>query len=276
MGLRVATNIPSLTTQRNLQKVSDESGVSYARLSSGQRITKSADDAAGLSISSNLEAQIRGFRQAQRNANDGISLVQTAEGGLNEVGNILIRLRELGVQAASDTIGDTERGFVNKEYQSLKQEIDRIAQVTAYNGTVLLSGAGNGPLDFQVGTNAGELNRIQFDPSKMDVRTDALGISGAAVASKDDALTSLAQIDEAIKKTNSNRAELGATQNRLHSTSNSLGIATENLSAAKSRIADTDIAFETSQMVKNSILQNASISVLAQANAAPQNALKLL
>lgn len=276
MGLRIATNIPSLTTQRNLNKISEEAGTSFARLSSGQRITKSADDAAGLSISSNLEGQIRGLRQAQRNANDGISLVQTAEGGLNEVGNILIRLRELGVQAASDTIGDTERGFVDKEYQSLKQEIDRIAKVTAYNGTVLLSGEGKGPLDFQVGTFSGELNRIQFDPSKMDVRSGTLGIDSASVGSKDDALNSLAQIDEAIKSVNSNRADLGATQNRLHSTSNSLGIATENLSAAKSRIADTDIAYETSQMVKNGILQNAGVSVLAQANATPQNALKLL
>jgi flagellin len=275
MGLRVATNIPSLTTQRNLQKVSEEAGVSYARLSSGQRITKSADDAAGLSISSNLEAQVRGFRQAQRNANDGISLVQTAEGGLNEVGNILIRMRELGVQAASDTIGDTERGFVDKEYQNLKQEIDRISKVTTYNGTNLLGGEGHA-LDFQVGTNAGEYNRISFDPSKMDVRTGSLGMGSVNLAKKDDALDSLAHIDDAIKAVNSNRADLGATQNRLQSTSNSLGITMENLSAARSRIADTDMAFETSQMIKNSIIQNAGISVLAQANSAPQASLKLL
>ncbi len=275
MGLRVATNVPSLTTQRNIKNVSEEQGTSFARLSSGQRITKSADDAAGLSISSNLEAGIRGMRQAQRNANDGISLVQTAEGGMNEVGNILIRLRELGVQASSDTIGDTERGFVDKEYQNLKQEIDRIAKVTSYNGTNLLSGDSK-VLDFQVGTNAGELNRIQFDPGKMDVRAETLGVAGNAVATKEDALESLAKIDDAIKRVNSNRADLGATQNRLHSSSNSLGIAMENLSEAKSRIADTDIAYETSQMVKNNILQNAGISVLAQANSAPQSALKLL
>ncbi|NUM88141.1 MAG: flagellin FliC [Bdellovibrionales bacterium] len=239
-------------------------------------MTKSADDAAGLSISSNLEAQVRGFRQAQRNANDGISLVQVAEGGLNEVGNILIRLRELGVQAASDTIGDVERGFVNKEYQQLKQEIDRISQVTSYNGTTLLSGNDKGVLDFQVGTFAGELNRIQYDPSKMDTRTNTIGVQSADVSSKDGALESLGMIDEAIKSVNANRAELGAMQNRLHSTSNSLGITIENMSAAKSRIADTDVAAETSVMIKNQILQNAGISVLAQANSAPQNALKLL
>ncbi len=275
MGLRIATNIPSLTTQRNLQNVGEESAKSYARLSSGQRITRAGDDAAGLAISQNLESQVRGLKQAQRNANDGISMVQTAEGGLNEVSNLLIRLRELGVQAASDTIGDTERGFVNKEYQSLKQEVDRIAQVTNFNGTNLLSGSGK-ELSFQVGTANGELNRINYDPSKSDVRTSTLGISGASVASKSDAENSLSNIDEALRRVNDNRSELGAMQNRLHSSSNSLGISMENLSEAKSRISDTDIAAETSNMVKNQILQNAGISVLAQANAAPNNALKLL
>ena len=275
MGLRINTNIPSLSTQRNLAKVGEEAGKSYARLSSGQRITKSGDDAAGLSISQNLEASVRGLKVAQRNANDGISLVQTAEGGINEVSNILIRLRELGVQASSDTIGDTERAFLNKEYQSLKQEIDRIAQVTNYNGTALLGGVGR-ELSFQVGTNAGELNRIAYDPSKTDVRADALGIAGVSVLSKDNALDSLASIDSAIKTVNENRSELGAMQNRLQSTSNSLGIAMENLSEAKSRIADTDIAAETSNMIKNQILQNAGISVLAQANSVPNSALKLL
>jgi len=275
MGLRIATNIPSLATQRNIQKVSEESGKSYSRLSSGQRITRAGDDAAGLSISQNLEAQVRGLKQAQRNANDGISLVQTAEGGMNEVSNILIRLRELGVQASSDTIGDTERGFVNKEYQSMKQEIDRIAQVTNYNGTSLLAGKGDA-LSFQVGTSKGELNHINFDPSKTDLRADALGVSGASVATKDDALDSLANVDEAIRRVNENRSELGAMQNRLHSSSNSLGISMENLSEAKSRIADTDIAEETSVMIKNQILQTAGVSVLAQANSAPNTALKLL
>jgi len=275
MGLRINTNVPSLTTQRNLSHSTEETAKSFARLSSGERISKSSDDAAGLSISTNLEASVRGLRQAQRNANDGISLVQTAEGGMNEVSNILIRLRELSVQAASDTVGDVERGFINKEYQSLKSEVDRIAQATTFNGTQLLNGEGK-ELSFQVGTNAGEHNRINFDTSKSDVRTDSLGIDGIEVLSKDAALESFEKIDQAINRVNENRSNMGAMQNRLHSTSNSLGIATENLSDARSRIADTDIALETSNMIKNNIIQQAGVSVLAQANSAPQSALKLL
>ncbi|MCO5144344.1 MAG: flagellin FliC [Oligoflexia bacterium] len=275
MGLRIATNVPSLATQRNLNATTTEATKSFARLSSGQRITKSGDDAAGLSISNKLEASVRGLKMAQRNANDGVSFVQTAEGGINEVSNILIRLRELSVQAASDTIGDAERGFLDKEVQSLKSEIDRIASVTNYNGTDLLNGEGN-ELHFQVGNEAGEMNRIVFDPKKTNVKADALGVAGVSLASKDGALEALGNLDEAIKRVNENRSELGAVQNRLHSTSNSLGIAIENLSDAKSRIADTDIAVETSNMIKNQILQSAGVSVLAQANAQPNNALKLL
>ncbi len=275
MGLRIATNVPSLATQRNLSNTSMEASKSFARLSSGQRITKSGDDAAGLSISNKLEASVRGLKMAQRNANDGISFVQTAEGGINEVSNILIRLRELSVQAASDTIGDAERGFLNKEVQSLKGEIDRIAQVTNYNGTSLLNGEGN-QLTFQVGTEAGEMNRIEFDPTKTNVQASALGVEGLDLAQKEGALEALGSLDEAIKRVNENRSELGALQNRLHSTSNTLGIAVENLSDARSRIADTDIAAETSTLIKNQILQNAGISVLAQANTSPNSALKLL
>jgi flagellin len=275
MGLRINTNIPSMATQRNLSQATEETAKSYSRLSSGQRISKAGDDAAGLSISQNLEASVRGLRQAQRNANDGISLVQTAEGGMNEVANILVRLRELGVQAASDTVGDVERGFINKEYDSLKNEINRIAQSTNFNGTDLLSGNGK-ELSFQVGTQANENNRITFDTSKTNVQADELGIGSVNVLSKDSALDSLADVDKAINKLNENRSELGAMQNRLHSTSNSLGIATENLSEARSRIADTDMANETSNMIKNGIIQQAGIAVLGQANSTPQAALKLL
>ncbi|MGE3261482.1 MAG: flagellin [Bacteriovoracia bacterium] len=275
MGLRIATNVPSLATQRNITATSEEASKSFARLSSGQRITKAGDDAAGLSISNKLEASVRGMKMAQRNANDGISFVQTAEGGINEVSNILIRLRELSVQAASDTVGDQERGFLNKEVQSLKGEVDRIAKSTNYNGTNLLAGEGK-ELTFQVGAEAGEMNRIAFDPSKTNVSAAALGVGSVDLSSKDGALSALGDLDGAINKVNENRSELGALQNRLHSSSNSLGIAVENLSDAKSRISDTDIAAETSTMIKNQILQNAGISVLAQANAAPNGALKLL
>jgi flagellin len=275
MGLRIATNVPSLATQRNISNVGEEASKSYARLSSGNRITKSGDDAAGLSISNKLEASVRGLKMAQRNANDGISFVQTAEGGINEVSNILIRLRELSVQAASDTVGEAERGFLNKEVQSLKGEVDRIAKVTNFNGTNLLSGEGK-TLTFQVGHEAGEMNRIEFDPKKTNVTAGALGINGVDLSSKDGALDALGSLDEAIKRVNENRSELGAMQNRLHSTSNSLGISIENLADARSRIMDTDIAAETSTLAKNNILQQAGISVLAQANSAPNSALKLL
>jgi flagellin len=275
MGLRIATNVPSLAVQRNISNTGEEASKSYARLSSGNRITKSGDDAAGLSISNKLEASVRGMKMAQRNANDGISFVQTAEGGINEVSNILIRLRELSVQSASDTVGDSERGFLNKEVQSLKGEVDRIAKSTNFNGTNLLGGEGK-VLTFQVGHESGEMNRIEFDPSKTNVSAGSLGITGVDLSSKDGALSAMGSLDEAINKVNSNRAELGALQNRLHSTSNTLGIAVENLSDARSRIMDTDIAAETSNMAKNNILQNAGIAVLAQANAAPNAAMKLL
>jgi flagellin len=275
MGLRIATNVPSLAVQRNISNTGEEASKSYARLSSGNRITKSGDDAAGLSISNKLEASVRGMKMAQRNANDGISFVQTAEGGINEVSNILIRLRELSVQSASDTVGDKERGFLDKEVQSLKGEVDRIAKSTNFNGTNLLSGEGKA-LTFQVGHESGEMNRIEFDPSKTNVSASALGIHGVDLSSKDGALSAMGSLDEAINKVNSNRAELGALQNRLHSTSNTLGISVENLSDARSRIMDTDIAAETSNMAKNNILQNAGIAVLAQANAAPNAAMKLL
>jgi flagellin len=215
------------------------------------------------------------MKMAQRNANDGISFVQTAEGGINEVSNILIRLRELSVQAASDTVGDAERGFLNKEVQSLKGEVDRISKVTNFNGTNLLSGEGK-ILTFQVGHEAGEMNRIEFDPAKTNVSANALGITGVNLSSKDGALDALGNLDEAIKRVNENRSELGAMQNRLHSSSNSLGISIENLSDARSRIMDTDIAAETSNLAKNNILQQAGIAVLAQANSSPNSALKLL
>jgi len=275
MGLRIATNVPSLATQRNITNVGEEASKSYARLSSGNRITKSGDDAAGLSISNKLEASVRGLKMAQRNANDGISFVQTAEGGMNEVSNILIRLRELSVQSASDTVGDAERGFLNKEVQSLKGEVDRIAKSTNFNGTNLLSGEGKA-LTFQVGHEGGEMNRIEFNPAKVNVTSNALGIDKLTLASKDDSMKAMGTLDDAIKIINENRSELGAMQNRLHSTSNTLGIAVENLSDARSRIMDTDIAAETSQLAKNNILQNAGISVLAQANSAPNAAMKLL
>jgi flagellin len=264
-----------LVSQRHLQESSRESERSIARLSSGQRIVNAGDDAAGLAISQNLKAEIMGLKQAQRNASDGISFVQTGEGALNEVSNILIRLRELGVQAASDTIGDQERALLDREFQQMKSEVERISQVTSYNGRKLLDGTG-GELSFQVGAKSGESQVIHFRSDEADATIGALGISGLGLGDRDDAADSLESLDEAIGKVNVYRSSMGALQNRLHSASNNLGSHIENLSDARSRIADTDIAAEASNLAKNSILQSAGVSVLSQANSSPANAMKLL
>jgi flagellin len=276
MGMRIATNVQSMNAQRNLSTSFEKQASSLNKLSSGQRITKAGDDAAGLAISEKLKGSIRSMQQANRNANDGISLIQTAEGGINEVSNILLRLRELSVQAASDTVGDVERGFTNKEFQNLKSEIDRISNVTKFNGTNLLNGSGK-TLDFQVGIeNSPENDRLQYATQNTDVTLGHLGLSSTATDSKENAQENLAKIDMAIQSVNENRAGLGALQNRLSSTVNNLSISTENLAAANSRIRDTDMASESSELTKQSILSQAGTSVLSQANSSQNLALKLL
>jgi flagellin len=277
MGLRISTNLAAMSANRILAHSTEDQAKSYSRLASGQRITQAADDAAGLAISENLRSQIRSTTQAERNANDGISFAQVAEGGLTEISNIMIRLRELAVQGASDTIGDRERGYLNQEGQSLIQEVDRIANVTEFNGTPLLNAqAPKSKLEFQVGIRNGEANRIEFDAGGIDVRAGSLNIDGVNYESTDSSLSALDKIDDAIGKVLSGRASLGAIQNRLQSTSRNLGVTKENLSVARSRIADTDIASETSELVRANILQSAGIAVLAQANNAPTQSLKLL
>ena len=278
MGLRIATNISSMTAQRHLRETRRLLDVSLERLASGYRINRAGDDAAGMAISEKLRSKVRGLVQAQRNANDGISLIQVTEGGLNEVQNILVRLRELGVQSASDTIGPKERRYLDEEVQSLKEEIDRIANVTEFNGTQLLDGTGNS-LDIQV--NTGGLNllgvdRISFDTFKADVNLDKLGLEEVSAGTKVDAQKSLELIDLAIENVSSVRGDLGALENRLTSTIKNLGISIENLSAAQSRIKDVDIASETGELTKSSILMQAGTSILAQANAVPKLALQLL
>ncbi len=276
MGLRIATNTQSLAAQRNLGANSMAQKNSLEKLASGSRITRAADDAAGLAISENMRATIRSVRQDVRNANDGISMIQTAEGGMNEVGNILIRFRELSIQASSDTIGNTERGFIDKEVQQLKQEIDRIASATEFNGHKLLNGEGE-KLDIQVGYKNDPVNdRFQFDTAKTNVSTSRLGVQGVNTMDKASAQNNLAQIDEAIKTVVENRAELGALQNRFQSAVNSLQIYDENLSGARSRIYDVDMASETAELTKNNILTSAGTSVLSQANNNNMMALKLL
>lgn len=304
MGLRIRTNISSINAQRRLRESTLNLQESAAKLASGRRINKAADDAAGLAISANLNADIRSLNQARRNALDGVSLVQTAEGGLVETTNMLTRLRELSVQAASDTIGKLEREFLDKEFVALKDEIDRIARSTEFNGLRPLIGDADVakdianqpdtfPLEIQVGKDyypmsdslktPNPVNIIRVDLTKLNAVTsgkNSLNIGeaqeGTRVNDKRKAQQSIAHLDNAITRVNEHRAYLGAIQNRLSSTITNLGIQIENLSAAQSRIVDTDFAEETANYTSQSILQQAGTSVLAQANTMPQVALNLV
>jgi flagellin len=276
MGFRINTNVSSISAQRSLTVNGRESEGNLAKLSSGSRITKAADDAAGLAISEKMKANIRSMKQADRNANDGISMVQTAEGGLNEVSSILTRMRELAIQTSSDTVGDVERGMSNMEYQNLKLELERISQVTEFNGKKLLNGEGD-KYDFQIGANNDSFqDRISYDAKQVNARMDSLGLQELDVSSKEGSQESLSSVDAAIEKVSGFRSFLGAIQNRLVSTSNNLQVNVENLSSANSRIRDVDYAEATATKAKNDILNAAGTSVLAQANMSGQNALKLI
>jgi flagellin len=282
MGLVINTNIASINAQRNLARTEDSMHSSLAKLSSGMRITAAKDDAAGLAISEKLRAQIRGMGQAERNANDGISLIQTAEGALNEVGNILIRMRELSVQAATGTLGDEERVYLNNEYSNLVDEINRIASVSEFNGAKLFDGSLSGGVSFQVGLHNVEQDRITVKiPTSY---ASAIGMtSGTAPSIEDQSLStisgarnSMAVIDKAIQDISGIRGDLGAAQNRLSTTVKNLATQRENLSAANSRIRDVDVAHETVEMTRAQILMQAGVSVLAQANQLPAMALSLI
>lgn len=276
MGLRINTNVASLNSQRALGKTGLELQKTLEKLSSGERINRAGDDAAGLAISESLKAQIKGLGAAERNAEDGISLVQIAEGGLNEISNILIRLRELGVQAASDTVSNVERRFLNLEFEQMLDEIDRIANTTEFNNVQLLNGTG-AVLDIQVGVRNDPLvDRLTFDAAKADVNVSSLGLNLASVMDKISAQNSLASIDNAISDVTGVRADFGAMQARLQSTINNLQISAENLSAAKSRIRDADYAKETAELTRNNVKYQAGTSVLAQANTNTRNALTLV
>jgi flagellin len=276
MGFRVTTNLAAINAQRSLAGSQRVMGKSMAQLASGSRINIAADDAAGLAISENMKAQIRSVRQANRNANDGISMVQTAEGGLNEISNIIIRLRELGIQAASDTVGETERGFLDREVQALKDEVQRISSVTTWGQTKLLDGS-TPSFDFQVGIYNNDIeDRISYDASNNVATLDALGLNELTYTSKEGAQQALLSLDAAQSTVNGYRANLGALQNRLTSTVDNLSVSEENLSAANSRIRDTDVAQASAEMTRNSILLQASTSTLSQANQVNQMALKLL
>lgn len=276
MGMRISTNVASINAQRTLTSSQTAIGKSMAQLSSGSRITKAADDAAGLGISEMLKSQIRSFSQASRNANDAISMVQVAEGGLGEISNILTRMRELGIQAASDTVGDRERSYLQLEVGQLKEEVERIAKTTRFGSTNLLDGTGS-KFDIQVGINNDNFNdRISFDSSELNATTAEIGIDGIDFSTKNGAQDALMTVDDAQARVAAFRANIGALQNRFSSTIENLGAQHENLSAANSRIRDADIATSTSEMARNQVLLNASTSVLSQANQIPGLALKLI
>ena len=277
MGLRINTNVPALIAQRNLRMTKGSLDRNLERLSSGSRINHAGDDAAGLAISESMRAQIRGLGQAERNAQDGVSLVQIAEGAMAEVSNILIRMRELGVQAASDTVGPQERKFMDVEFQQLMAEIDRIANSTEFNRVPLLNGSAS-TFEVQIGTrNNPNIDRVRlFDTSAADINAVALGINLANVSDKSSAQNSLGSIDTALTSVTSIRAEFGAMQNRLQSIINNIMVSRENLASANSRIRDTDVAEETTELTKNQILTQSGVAVLGQANQTIKHALGLL
>lgn len=277
MGLTISNNTASAVTSRHLSQISEDQLKSFERLASGQKIVRAGDDAAGLSISESLRSEVRSMRQAERNANDAISFAQVAEGGLTEISNTMIRLRELGIQAASDTVGDRERQFINEEVQMLLKEVDRIANSTSFNDTHLLNGTSSkGVLQFQIGTHNRQNDQILFDPTTTDVTSGSLGIDSLDFSSIEGAQEGLSRIDSAMGKILSGRALYGTMQVKLESAVRSDQLVIENLSQARSRIVDTDVAEESSQLVKNNILQAAGISILAQANTSPSQVLKLL
>jgi flagellin len=276
MALTINTNVASLNAQRNLSITQGQLNKSLQRLSSGLRINGAGDDAAGLAISENMRGLIRSMNQSVRNANDGISLIQTAEGSLNETSAILTRMRELASQSATGTVGSTERGYINDEFSKLKDEIDRIANATEFNGTKLLDGSlSGGGLAFQIGARNNAVNdRITM--SVDSARSNDIGLTGASLADQTSAQSALDSIDSAIKSVSSLRGGLGAIQNRLQSTINNLQVSIENTSAAESRIRDVDVAAESAAMTRAQILTQAGTSILAQANQSQQTALSLL
>jgi flagellin len=274
MGLRVNSNIASLNAQRSLSTMTERLQANYRRLSTGLRISTASDDAAGLAISERFRAQIRSTGQAIRNAQDGISLTQTGEGALNEVSSILIRMRELSIQASNGTVSAADRTTLNQEFSDLINEIDRIAASTTFNGVHLLDGTGS-TMTFQVGTGTTTgIDTIQLSTS--DTLASTLGLATSDIGASGNPTFAISQLDAAINMVSRVRGQFGAAQNRLTTTIANLQIQSENLSAAESRIRDVDVAVETSALTRNSILQQAAISILAQANVQPQAALQLL
>jgi flagellin len=279
MAISVLTNTASLNAQRNLSSTQASLATSINRLSSGMRINHAADDAAGLGISENLKADLRSLSQAQRNANDGVSLTQVAEGAMNEMGGIVTRMRELAVQSANQTLGSTERGYIQTEFKELRNEINRISAVTEFNGQKLVDGSASTGLAFQVGMHNSANDRIAMSVTKLTTSTlgsSSLHLASASLSTVTGSRNALAVFDKAIEQLSTARSKVGAVQNRMQVTISNLSVAQENLSAANSRIRDVDVASETANLTKAQILSQAGLAVLAQANQLPQSALSLL
>lgn len=262
--MRVSPKSTLNTMISHLRDHGDEQKKAFVQLSSGKRITKAADDAAGLAHAKKLDGLIRSQRQATRNANDGISFVQTAEGGLNEMSNIIVRLRELSVQAGSDTVGDSEREFLDKEYQSLVEEVDRISLATSFNGTNVINDPDKGELDFHVGAFAEEENIIKFDVDSNHIDSDELGLSGSGVADKEGALENIQSLDEALERISSQRSYLGAIQSRLGHATQNLEISTINHEATRSKIEDADVAETAARLTTTNLLKQSAVKAISQ------------
>ncbi|MGC4092280.1 MAG: flagellin [Polyangiaceae bacterium] len=271
MALTINTNTASLSAQKNLASSQGALSNSFQKLSSGLRVNSAADDAAGLAVSESMKSQIRSYTVAQRNAADGISMAQTAEGALGQVHDVLGRMRELAMQASNGSLGDTDRGYLNTEFSSLKDEIDRIQKSSKFNGTSLVNSTG-ASINFQVGLGNTASDHITVTFGGVDVST----VAAAAVSSATTALNALASIDSTIQNVSNARAKFGTAMNRLQYATSSIATMSVNLSAANSRIVDVDVANETAAMSRNQVLSQAGVSVLAQANQLPQMALSLL
>jgi len=275
MPISLLTNAVELSISRSLQMSEQKLRQSMERLASGKRINHSYDDPAGLAIASHLSGKIRSLQQAQRNALDATSVIQVAEGGLNELDGMVVRMRELAIQAASDSMGDPERELLNLEVSELREEVDRIAMSTRYLGVQLLNGTAR-RMTFQIGPENTEFDQIEYEAGTVDVRSATLGLDDVSLEDQDAAMESLAILDQAVHRMQIPRSQLGALQGRLHSVSNYLTMYEESLTDAHSRIHDTDYAKESSNFLRGQVLQKAAIAVLSQANTLPQEALKLL
>jgi len=276
--LAINTNVGSLTAQRNLQKTARGLHQSISRLSSGTRVNSAADNAAGMAVSENMRAQLKGFQQAMRNANDGVAVLQTAESGYQSLSDLLVRMRELAVQSANDSVSDTERGYLHTEFADLIDEMDRISSVVEYNGIQLLDGtagsAGTGAMTFQVGTRDSLNDRINIQLDAQDSTT--LGVNGDTISSQANAQSSITAIDSALEILSTDRAQIGSTINTLNVAVDGLASSIENYGTAMSQIKDTDMADESSAFSKSNVLQQAGVAMLSQANQTPNLVMRLL